>query len=136
MIRMDCMPLIAEEKYLGLDKKGMLNLLNDLSEKDKFAPVEWEKRGLGAPKPAKCTSMNQIINNMIDAMIFALHTDDENETMKQTIVSLLYTQDLFDFESEEIEFLWAWFDVLVSIVNVDIHNELNKCLYGEFSGFI
>jgi len=126
----------VNSKYLDplhekMDKQGKITLLNQLMNNDKFDDEAWTERGLNPSNPEISQVMNQLINEIIEQITVALEADSADETLKQIIVSELNKIDEDDFDTEELEFLCDWYVALASLAGVDIHNELNKFLYGE-----
>jgi len=114
-----------------MDEQIVLSKLIAFKEKEKFAPLAWDNRGLNPSEDELCEKLESLFNRCASALINGVKSGFNIKQLKNILKAELKNFKSFDYDTEEKEFICDYFAELSKIVEVDFKENLNSWLYGS-----
>jgi len=113
------------------DKQLTLDKLYAFRKKDKFSNSAWEERGLNPSDSEICNKLQNLFNDCTDNLIDGINSDFNRRQLKSILKNSLNNVNSWDYDTEEREFICAYYYQLSQIISVDFKDNLNNWLYGK-----
>jgi hypothetical protein len=109
----------------------ILDKLIAFRHRDKFSTFAWNERGLNPSDNEICSKIESLFNDCTDDLIDATKSNSKPKQMETILKNGLGSFNSSDFDTEEREFICAYFFQLSEIVKIEFKDNLNSWSYGK-----